>query len=316
MILEVMAGIRLGYHPDSFTYLDNSSDSLVFNFIEDPMQFIGAFYYVIVSFFENNVILLLSLNILIFALTNLCIYSKIKNNIFNNGYIYFFSCIVLIFDPYRAHLSVHVLKDTLIIFSVILLLCNINNFSSVFFIFFGFLMRFQFYGYLPLAFAFMSKKTLYIYSLVLLCSLPFLLFWEIPILDGQSQKVALNFREFDRIPNFVNLNFPYGDILRSLLWPFIRITDLAAMFHPLYFLFFFQSLALIYLIFYTKSYLKFNFLFFLGVLAVIAYAAPGYNSYLRYSQPVITALFLWITASNARLELKNKSTHNNKIKKL
>ena len=315
MIFETIAGITLGYHPDSFTYLDNSSNSKVFNFIEDPMQFIGKFYYVLVSFFKNNVILILFTNIIIFALTNLCIYSKIKDYMFNNGYIYFFSCMILIFDPYRAHLSVHVLKDTLIIFSFILLLCNINNFSSVFFIFFGFLMRIQFYGYLPIAFAFMSKKTLFIYSLILLYSFPFLSSLEIPVPDELDEKIALNFREFDKIPHFVNLTFPYGDILRSLTWPLIRITDLAVIFHPLYFLFFFQSLALVFLILYTKSYSKFNFLFFLGVLAFIAYAAPGYNSYLRYSQPVITALFLWTIVSNAKLELKNKPLHNFKIKK-
>lgn len=302
MIIELMLGITLGYHPDTYTYLDNSSETLPFKFIDDPIKFIGTFYYVIVSFFDNNIILLLSLNIILFALTNLCIYLKIKKYLFDNGYIYFFSCLILIFDPYRAHLSVHILKDTIIIFSFILFLCNINNVSSFFFLILGFLMRFQFYGYLPAAFAFLSKKLTFVYFIIFLCSFLLFEFSELPF--SQEEKPPLNFREFDKIPNFVDYPFPYGDILRSLLWPFFRILDLAVMFHPLYFLFFFQSLALVYLIYYTKSYLNYKFFLFFGVLAIIAYAAPGYNSYLRYSQPVLTGLFLWIGFSNMKTRIE------------
>jgi len=300
MTIELIFGITLGYHPDSYTYLEKSSESMPLNFIENPKNFIGTFYYVIVSFFDNNTVLLLSFNIIIFALTNLCIYLKIKNSLFNNGYVYFFSCLILIFDPYRAHLSVHILKDTLIIFSFILLLCNINNFYSLFFLILGFLMRFQFYGYLPIALAFSSKKLTFIYFAIFLSALFFFNILEFSFQFEDQDKVSLDFREFDTIPNFVDYAFPYGDILRSLLWPFFRILDLAVIFHPLYFLFFIQSLALVYLIYITKSYLNYKFLLFFGVLALIAYAAPGYNSYLRYSQPVITGLFLWIGFSNAK----------------
>lgn len=300
MTIESIFGITLGYHPDTLTYLENSGPDLPFDFIDNPFQFFGNFYYVLVSIFDKNIIIILSINIILFALTNFCIYLKIKNYLSNNGYFYFFSCLILIFDPYRAHLSVHILKDTLIIFSFILLLCNLNNISSFFFLILGFFLRFQFYGYLPIIFAFLSKRNASIIIVVLLISSQFLSFGAFSDLN----KPDLAFRDFDLVPNFVYLSNPYGDILRSLTWPIVRLFNLAFIFHPIYFLFFLQSLALIYLIFFNKSYLNFKFLFFLFVLALIAFAAPGYNSYLRYTQPVITALFLWVNTSTIKAELK------------
>ena len=107
-------------------------------------------------------------------------------------------------------------------------------------------------------------------------------------------RMGLSFREFDKIPNFVDLEYPLGDILRGLTWPIIRLFNFAFLFHPIYIIFSIQSFALIFLLFYNRIHLSLNIFLFLLILSIIAVEAPGYNSYLRYSQPLMTALYLWV----------------------
>jgi hypothetical protein len=117
------------------------------------------------------------------------------------------------------------------------------------------------------------------------------------------------FRDFDRVYNFVEIGYPLGDIMRSLTWPVIRLTGLAVLFHYIYLLLFFQSVALMYLFFANKNYLSYKIIFFISTLVGLAIVTSGYNSYVRWSQPVITAFSIWLAAlpvdtQNLRLKIQ------------
>lgn len=300
LLIERSIGIGLDYHPDTLTYLEFSDETLKNSFIENPFNFIGSFFYVWVGFFNKNTFIIITINILVFAITNLILYLGVKNILNKQNNFYLILSLLLIFDPYRAHLSVHILKDTLIIFSLISTLYFINNkfffIPSIFSVIFGMLLRFNFYGYLLIIVSFLKNKNFYILFILFFIIIPFVPF-ELDELDDFSEKGSLAFRDFDKIPNFVNFNYPFGEILRGLTWPIIRVFNFAFLFHPIYIIFTIQSLAFTFLFFYNKNYLNLNILLFYFTLAVIASAAPGYNSYLRYTQPVVTALYLWVIAN-------------------
>jgi hypothetical protein len=299
-LIEQILGIDSEFHPDSLTYLNFSDEGTLVNFIEDPLNYIGSLYYVLVALFNNNVNFLIIFNIIIFSLTNLFIYLKVKSSLYKKNYFYFILSLLLIFDPYRAHLSVHVLKDTLIIFSLISIIYLLNSYVSVFFFILGIFLRFNFYGYLPILFPFLKlKKNFFLILFFFIICLPLITFSELG-----DDKISLSFREFDKIPNFFSLGYPYAEIMRALTWPFIRIFNFAIFFHPIYFLFMLQAIVSLYLLYLKKIFFNYNFLFFYFVLALIAIAAPGYNTYLRYTQPVITTLYIWIILMPYKSKIK------------
>jgi hypothetical protein len=170
------------------------------------------------------------------------------------------------------------------------------------------MLRLGFFVYLPIVLIYLNKKNFIFITLGIL--IPFWYFWDI-ILSGISsgQETDMAFREFDRVYNFVEIGYPLGDIMRSLTWPVIRLTGLAVLFHSIYLLFFFQSVALMYFFFANKNYLSYKIIFFISTLVGLAIVTSGYNSYLRWSQPIITALSIWLAAlpvdtQNLRLKIK------------
>jgi hypothetical protein len=306
--IERSVNINYDYHPDTLTYLNNSSEDLIADFYQNPLQFLGSFYYIWVSFFTANKIVLITLNIFIYALTNSIMFLLIKEIYRKKGWLYYISVLIIIFDPYRAHLSVHILKDTLIIFSLVLFIFSSSKIISSFGLILGFMLRLGFFVYLPIILIYLNKKNFIFITLGII--IPFWYFWGI-ILSGISsgQEADMAFRDFDRVYNFVEIGYPLGDIMRSLAWPVIRLTGLAVLFHYTYLLFFFQSVALMYLFFANKNYLSYKIIFFISTLAGLAIVTSGYNSYLRWSQPIITALSIWLAAlpvdtQNLRLKIQ------------
>jgi hypothetical protein len=308
LLIEQSINVNYDYHPDALTYLNNSSEDLIADFYQNPLKFLGNFYYVWVSFFIANKIALITLNIFLYALTNSIMFSLIKEIYRKKGWLYYISVLIIIFDPYRAHLSVHILKDTLIIFSLVLFIFSSSKIISSFGLILGFMLRLGFFVYLPIVLIYLNKKNFIFITLGIL--IPFWYFWDI-ILSGISsgQETDMAFREFDRVYNFVEIGYPLGDIMRSLTWPVIRLTGLAVLFHSIYLLFFFQSVALMYFFFANKNYLSYKIIFFISTLVGLAIVTSGYNSYLRWSQPIITALSIWLAAlpvdtQNLRLKIK------------
>ena len=296
LLIERSINISIDYHPDSLTYLNDSHPQLVTSFLENPLNHLGSFYYVIVGFFNSEIILLISLNIFIFSFTNLILFSKVRDIYTKNGLLFYCSVLIIIFDPYRAHLSVHVLKDTLIIFSLALLLFTSNLLFKILGLFMGFMFRLGFFIYLPILFLDLIKNRNYIF--IILMTVIFFFNYNL-IIKGLSsgQEVDMAFRSFDIIPNFIDFEYPWGEILRALTWPILRLTGLTFIFHSIYFLFLFQSIAIMYLIYFCFRHTKIIIFSLLIVFACLAVVTSGYNSYLRWSQPLMTVLPILLVIS-------------------
>lgn len=296
LLIERSINITLDYHPDSITYLNFPYPDLVNSFLKNPLNYIGKLYYVVVRFFNSEIIPLISLNILLFSFTNLILFSKVRDIYGKNGLLFYCSILIIIFDPYRAHLSVHVLKDTFIIFSLVLLLFASNSFFKIFGLFMGFMFRLAFFIYLPILFLNLIKNKNYF--LILLMIVIFFFNYDL-ISKGLllGQETDMSFRSFDVIPNFNDFEYPWREILRAITWPIIRLTGLAFAFNSIYFLFFFQSIATIYIIYRIFRHAKILIFFLLIIFAGLAMVTSGYNSYLRWSQPLMTVLPILLVIS-------------------
>jgi hypothetical protein len=250
----------------------------------------------IVYFFNSNVSALLTLNVVAFSLTNLVLYSVLKKVYLTNGWFYYISSLIVIFDPYRAHLSIHVLKDSLLILTLVLFLFSSNIIIKLFFLFISIMFRLGFFIYFLMFFSFFKKKFTYILLIFTISFFLFILFYYKIGLPAYQVQLDIRFRSFDTVYNFINFDFPFAQILRGITWPVIRITGLAVLFHPFYFLFLLQSVAMMYIIYVNRRYIDYRVIFFILPLMIIAIVSSGYNSYLRYSEPVITIFSIWLAA--------------------
>jgi hypothetical protein len=52
LFLERMNGVGIDYHPDATTYLDSLDESTNLQFYNDPLNYVGSFYYVFVNFLK------------------------------------------------------------------------------------------------------------------------------------------------------------------------------------------------------------------------------------------------------------------------
>jgi hypothetical protein len=300
LLIERSLNIGIDYHPDSLTYLNNSHPQLVTSFLQNPLNYVGSFYFVMVGFFNSEAILLILLNIFLFSLTNLILFSKVRDIYSKNGLLFYCSVLIIIFDPYRAHLSVHVLKDTLIIFSLVLILFSSNRSLELFGIFMGSMLRSAFFIYFPILFFNFIKKKNFGFIMIMIVIFSYHID---QVINGLSagQEVDMAFRSFDIIPNFIDLGYPWGEILRAITWPIIRLTGLAFTFHPIYFLFLFQSIAIMYLIYCSFRHTKIIIFSLLIVFAGLAVVTTGYNSYLRWSQPLMTVVPILLVISSSKI---------------
>jgi hypothetical protein len=289
-----MIGIGIDYHPDATTYLDSLDESTNLRFFDNPLDYVGSFYYVFVNFLNGSVNLLIGFNIFLFAVTNSAMFNLVRRIYLKKGWLYYFSILIIIFDPYRAHLSTHVLKDTFIMFCLFFLCFSKGFIIMIFSAILGMFLRFAFFIYVPILFA-LKKITIknIFFILIIFCITSYLFIDNIILGLQEGQSADMAFRSFDQVPNFLNYDTA-GSLMRTIIWPVIRISGSAILFSPVYLLFLIQAWALMYLAFVNRSYFKFTHIFLILPLAVLAYSTTGYNSYLRYTQPVLTILSVWI----------------------
>lgn len=291
LIVERSFGVPYDYHPDSLTYLSVNPDATLNNFINNPLSFWGSFYYVFVAALGSSYENLLLVNVAFFALTNTFLFSVVSPFYNKHGVLFFLSAFLLIFDPYRAHLAVHTLKDTLIIFSLVAALYFKNPIIKIIFIFAGSFFRFAFFVYIPIFISYVKLNSKVFSFLIIVSFISVLPFYDLIFSALQSgQSSDMSFRDFDRVPSFLEFGFPLSDLLRAAFWPIIRLSGLAFVFSPVYLLFLPTALALMYLFFKFFKSLPICFYFAIIPLLALAYSVSGYNSYLRYTAPVITAI--------------------------
>jgi hypothetical protein len=134
-LLEGLIKIDRFYHPDSYHYLHFND---LGHFSINLKNILGNGYYITSFLLKYNYFGLIIVNFILYSLTNLLIYKFIfKRYIFNlkdkKLYCLFF---LLFLDPYRIHLACHVLKETFLIFIMVLIITSNIKLVKILMIFF------------------------------------------------------------------------------------------------------------------------------------------------------------------------------------
>lgn len=274
-------------HIDEKTYLELGK-----NYAESGIGLcsVGQQYYCLVTYLKGDVDLIIIINLIIYFVTSLILINKLlpfsKENFFH-----FLLFLILIFDPYRIHLALHVLKETIIIFSLLLFFCN-----SKFLRLIGFIIGISFRIAMPIYFFLDVKLNL---RLIFLSFVIFLMAFfllkdtiygdVIYFMISGSQKDMV-FQGYDKIPTFNEYGFG-GDILRAIVWPVIVIFGVFIIISPSFYFFPIFFSLLIYNLYSFICLKKFPFLkgFFISA-SILAFVVPGFTTYFRYIYPMIIVL--------------------------
>ena len=285
-ISENFIGINLNFHPDSLFYIERAEN---INWNQFKLRYIFYFYIKLLNIKE----LIIFINFVLYSITNIQIYDILIKKFNNKKLFYFLIIFFFIFNPLRAHYAAHILKETIIIFLLVLLITNRKKFISLFIIVIGFFFRPAFLIY-SLIFI-RSTKSKYFITLIITSIIFFIIQYREVILFVIFQTNGdMQFRSFDNIPNFLDLGIK-GQIIRSIYWPFLISTGFFAIhsfnlyFLPIAFYNFFQLSICFY---FAKKYQEFFLLFI--ILSIFAFIVSGFTSFIRYTLPIMTVLPLII----------------------
>ena len=279
LFVERLIGIGWDYHPDSVTYFEGIG-FYKFQELDNLLDLSNTAHYFLVDYI-GTLEGVVAFNIIITALGNQIIYDAIIKKINNNLKIIL---LIYLFLPYKIHLAITLLKDSFIIFSIVL-----YYFTRIWYlgVILGIIYRNAFIFYLPLKNNFNYKNFTFLSLFI------FYLFYTGTNNEALqlASEVDMKFRHYDLIPSFNELGGILGAIVRSVVWPIITVTGLFIIISPTlqYFPIAIGSFMLI--IFLIKFKIKIEELFPIFLfLAIFACIAPGYTTFTRYIFPVMCNL--------------------------
>ena len=297
-------------------------------FIKNMFLIANKGFYFLVTFLNSEKINILILNFLLFSITNYYIALILRP--FKHRYYGLFEYLIL-FNPYRVYLATAILKDTTVIFLLIIsfyfftkddLENNFKNLKKSSFDFFGKLSFLLFYFIsvivafrsiiylliLPRFFDNLNKIKPLILIVIMIIGLNY--YFESGILNAfnNASVTDMNFRDYGYIPSFSSLG-TFGTILRIIIWPILYVSGI----------FFFLSpslqLSLIALGIILNSFILFKLkkLPFLGSsflgMSFFAGITSGFLSFSRYVLPLwlLSTMVIYIKESPIyKKNLKNK----------
>lgn len=291
--IERLAGIGWDFHPDANTYI-TISNGTVSSF--DIQNYFGGLFYVLVDMVNSEIWLLITFNIFIYSITNVALANFFKKNTGLYKKQIWILFLLVIFNPYRTHLSVHVLKDTLIIFGMVYFFTS-NRVYSWIFLLLSYSVSHRTVIYLI---AILNKKNL----IILMIPIVFFILMQsedylFSVLSSKDT-VDMTFRDFDKVPNFFEFGV-LGAIIRAIIWPFLFLTGFfifispALLFIPLSVGSFFLQL------WHYRQYKKWAF--YLPVylsMGILAFMVSGFTSFVRYALPLMTILPLLTIKHHAK----------------
>jgi hypothetical protein len=279
--LERAVGINWDFHPDSVTYA-TTSETVYESIIENWIGLFNNGYYVMAYFLGESIVAITLMNMLVFALTNGFIYKLIREK---SGYpVTGALMLLLLLNPYRVHLSTTLLKETLIIFLLILIVSSTNTARAI-----------------PIAGMFILRIASPLYLIVLMprrflfygflgVSLLTAFYWDATlgrILDFNDQEMRL--RDFDTIPTFQEYGF-LGAISRGIVWSLLAVSGLFALVSPAPAYVPLAMGSLLTLIFLKKATGSFKIpLQLLVVTSLFGIMVTGFTAYIRYIYPLLIA---------------------------
>ena len=320
-------GIDPFYHPDSSYYYDNfirdqilsSSKGIIENinlyfknFFSNRLypSIIGLsfeFYEAIqkinfLSFLHNTFYrYVVSLNIMISLIINVILLKHylytFKDSSYNIKNLIFF--IIILFLPYKMHLSVNILKDIIILLPLVFFFTT-KMFSTL-------LISFMIatplrYGAIIYYFLFLNykifNKKIIIGLIVLTITVSLYLFLKVVDIgfDNTNQDLITSIKEFlkarnvadmggrsyDNIPNFHE--FQTGSIIRGLIWPILFISGTFSFFANSYFMYYLTleilGIQILIYYFYKKSIISINLIL---ILVIIGVYCNTFTAYFRYA---------------------------------
>lgn len=283
LFLERLAGIEWSFHPDAVTYV-SEYESYTSSFLNIP----NNLYFFISKWLSGSHTLLIVINTFAYALTNviggayISHYGK-KSNFSNKRIFVIF--LVFLLQPYRLHLSVHVLKDTLIILMLILsitwglgrawaafvLLLSLRLSAIIYFV-----------GLLP---RFVTICILCIFTIIVLAQHQEIL--EFIVIRNE---VDMGGRNFQTLSNFSEYGLK-GVLLRVVLWPILLVSGLFWLISPAFALFpVALEMFISRLILARIAKLGLKWVPILASLAIIATLVNSYTAYIRYAYPIVCLL--------------------------
>ena len=282
--LERLAGIEWDFHPDANTYISNSRLIAEAILQQGPLLALNNTYYLIVNLFGSDLIAVTMVNIAIYSITNVILGSYFSQFLRLNqpkGLLPFLLFALVLFNPYRIHLAVHVLKDSFIILSLLLVAVS---------------WRLSVLSWLPVL-LFRLGGLIYIFSFItrrniLLLMAPICVYValhpEIVSFILDSKQVDMRFRSFDKVPNFYQYGL-LGAGLRAIIWPFFVLTGAFFLTSPTVM---FLPIAVGSIFLQIWCWVTFRRLSFLAIIyapmGIIAIITPGFTSYIRYVLPILT----------------------------
>lgn len=279
--VERLVGIGWDFHPDSVTYATSSEEA----YISISENWIGLFnngYYVVAFFLNQSVVLITLMNMVLYAMTNGLIYKLIKER---SNYTVGVSLILLLLsNPYRIHLSTTMLKDSLIIFLMILLIDS--KFVTRAFSFVGMVvLRVASPVYLVML---IPRRLIFYFILAGLVLVA--IYWDVAvgrILEFNEQEMQL--RDFDKIPTFQEFGF-FGSLLRGVFWSFLSFSGVFALVSPAPAFFPVAIGSVMTLIFLKKVTGSFKIPMQLFIAtSLFGVMVTGYTAYIRYIYPILVA---------------------------
>lgn len=283
LLVQRAVGINWDFHPDAVMYIEE------FDRYTDGWSGVpNNVYYYLSALFRGSAWALLEVNIAVYSLTNAIGYAFILEKSKEIGLSRKVTVVLtatFLIQVYRAHLAIHVLKDTLVIAA--LLAVVILGFRRGFFAFVLLvLLRVSSIIYLSV---FLRRKGLLIVGLFLVFSV-FLMPQELSQFISSRNEADMGGRDSDTVPNFSEYG-QEGSFIRAVLWPLLLLTGGFFVLSPG---FMFFPIALELLVarigqLYVRSFGA-SFVAVMFALSAIAITVNSFTAFLRYGYPLVA---LW-----------------------
>lgn len=297
--IEILGGINHGFHPDSYYYIENYyyfTSSGIFSF-----SVLNNGYYYIVDILEGNVESLILLNQILFSITNVIIFKLFNIKLNDIKLIHIF----VLFLPYRMHLSVHVLKDTIV------MLCIISTyFCSLRFIALPLLSTVVFRivgGPIVLLVRFVPKNRIFLVTTFVVLLLAIYASPSLMSLILDRSEADMGGRDFFDVP--LNDASSLLEIsAKAALWPLLAKSGLFAAIspHPATFILAIESI--IFVVWALSARKIGTLLFGSGLIALIfiALTVNSFGAYYRYIYPFL--IIDYISTLLTSLSVKQRAT--------
>lgn len=302
--VEGFFGVDRFYHPDSSHYLTKYYYFNLQTYLSNPLKIFDGTYYHITNLFKDNYYLLILLNFILYSLTNVFIYQKVFKKYFHslNNFKLILLFYLLFLDPYRLHLASHVLKETFLIFFIIVIILSNIKIVKIFSLIAleGLRSNSWIYILIFLTYSnikkFFKSRSIYIICVTLILLIYFSLLEQNLnyLLQSEYEKLikllkiyydkTMPIRSYDNISQFKDFGFPLGFILKNITWPLMLVSGFFFFFVSS-FLFKFLGLVIILnnIVIYIitkKTFISFGLII---ILLMISVYTASYTSMFRYS---------------------------------